>query len=185
MCNATHGTRRYFQSLASPSQAPQLSEKSPAPRPGVRSPSPVIDEAQNHKRKYLRLLAKRQKNEKSENNMQVGGHAREEAKDSVVSFTMNGLLEFQHRVRDYAELQPGPQVERKRPNYNNSKRSFLAKGRVPSHHEPLVCATVSFFKRNAQAFAFNCVGFCWVQPNILKIFFCCQGNLLMACLEIA
>ena len=88
MCNATHGTRRYFQSLASPSQALQLSKKSPAPRPGVRSPSPVMDEAQNHKRKYLRLLAKRQKNEKSENNMQVGGHAREEAKDSVVSFTM-------------------------------------------------------------------------------------------------
>lgn len=162
---------RYFQSLASPSQASQLS-KSAAPRPGVRSPSPLTDEGRSGKRKYLRMLAKRQKTDKSENSMQVGGHAREEAKDSVVSFTLNGLLEFQHRVKDYAELQPGPQVERKRPNYNNSKRSFLAKGRVPSHHEPLVCATVNFFKRHMKVCVFNYfVGFCWVQRSILNIIF--------------
>lgn len=140
--------RRFFQSLSSSQQSKQKasSAASAASIPQVSE----TDETQNYgiRRKFLRTLASESRKNKEQKLVQVGGDAREEAQKSMVSFTLKDLLDFQHRARDFAELQHEPDGKniRKRPNYNNSKRAFFAKGRRPMNHEFLVVQTVRISK---------------------------------------
>lgn len=139
--------RRFFQSL---SPSPQSKQKASSAASAASIPQVCeTDETTNKgiRRKFLRTLASESKKKKEEKPVQVGGDAREEAKKSMVSFTLSSLLDFQHRARDFAELQHEPERnKRKRPNYNNSRRAFFAKGRQPMNHEFLVVQTVSISK---------------------------------------
>ena len=92
-------------------------------------------DSQGRKRKFLQSIASSRRVEGSQ---QVGGDARKDAQESMVSFSLQSLLDFQHSLREHAALGESKEADRRcrqRPNYNNSKRSFFAKGRTPIHHE--------------------------------------------------
>ena len=89
------------------------------------------------KRKYFAGLAGA--TDQLQKTHQVGGDAREAAKDTeaAVRFSLDQLLEFQQKMRDFRMLKEEHDPPRKRPNYNNTKRAFSAKGRPPNHQESL------------------------------------------------
>lgn len=99
---------------------------------------------------------------------QVGGDARRDASETMkhvvnVHFSLDNLLEFKHSIREFGDLQEyQPKNEerrcRKRPNYDNSKRAFYAKGRPPSHQELLRPIIRKHFLVCMLHFSFSCLG---------------------------
>lgn len=80
-----------------------------------------------------------------------------------VHFSLDNLLEFKHSIREFGDLQEHqPKNEerrcRKRPNYDNSKRAFYAKGRPPSHQELLRPIIRKHFLVCMLHFSFSCLG---------------------------
>lgn len=135
---------RYLQSLSSGSTS------GPVPGPSRMKTSTTTmrsttcehlpDLGQVHsKAHFFRSLKSARSNER-----QVGGDAKEEAKETMkhVSFSLSGLLDFQHSLREHSDLEKieskeGDRRCRKRPNYDGTQRAFFAKGRHPSCHQLL------------------------------------------------
>lgn len=69
----------------------------------------------------------------------------DQKQDDGMRFSLRSLLDFKHSMVEHAELEQSDHPKkkddrrcRKRPNYNNSKRAFFAKGRPAKYHEFLV-----------------------------------------------
>lgn len=134
--------RRFFQSLGSSSSSRltvQTSCQSPAHNRQLSSGEEETETGKGGNRKeFFKVL----RGEKHTCHAEKQVSEEDQKQDDGIRFTLRSLLDFNHSMVEHAELeQSDPRNKkddrrcRKRPNYNNSKRAFFAKGRPATHHE--------------------------------------------------